>query len=94
MLQSIIVDLMVSVHVPVYSVTVEQVNVTALLYDSVRVPPGDSSKFFHSSSAQNSSVIFWFRCGNIDCKDEYIGESSWAFGERFKEHVKVPSPIC
>ena len=29
----------------------------------------------------------------VDCGDEYIGESSRIFGERFKEHLKAPSPI-
>ena len=29
----------------------------------------------------------------MDCDDEYIGESSRTFGERFKEHLKAPSPI-
>ena len=27
------------------------------------------------------------------CDEEYIGESSRNFGERFKEHQKAPSPI-
>ena len=27
------------------------------------------------------------------CNEEYIGESSRTFGERFKEHQKAPSPI-
>ena len=29
----------------------------------------------------------------MDCDEEYIGESSRTFGERFKEHLKSPSPI-
>ena len=29
----------------------------------------------------------------MDCDDEYIGESPRTFGERFKEHLKAPSPI-
>ena len=29
----------------------------------------------------------------VDCDDEYIGESSRTFGERYKEHLKTPSPI-
>ena len=29
----------------------------------------------------------------IDCNEEYIGESGRAFGERYKEHLKAPSPI-
>ena len=29
----------------------------------------------------------------MECKEEYIGESSRPFGVRFKEHLKAPSPI-
>ena len=29
----------------------------------------------------------------VDCDEEYIGESSRTFGERFKEHLTPPSPI-
>ena len=29
----------------------------------------------------------------MDCNDEYIGESSRTFGERYKEHLKGPSSI-
>ena len=29
----------------------------------------------------------------MECNEEYIGESSGTFGERFKEHQKAPSPI-
>ena len=43
--------------------------------------------------AKKSSVIYWFRCDRIDCEDEYTGESSRTFGERYKEHLKAPSPI-
>ena len=28
-----------------------------------------------------------------ECDDEYIGESASTFEERFKEHLKAPSPI-
>ena len=31
----------------------------------------------------------WLRC----CEEEYIGESARNFAERFKEHLKTPSPI-
>ena len=36
---------------------------------------------------KKSSVIYWFKCDRIDCEDEYIGESSRTFGERYKEHL-------
>ena len=42
---------------------------------------------------KKSNVIYWFRCDKIDCKEEYIGESSRTFEERYKEYLKAPSPI-
>ena len=42
---------------------------------------------------KKSNVIYWFRCDKIDCKEDYIGESSRTFEERYKEHLKAPSPI-
>ena len=32
-------------------------------------------------------------CGDLGCNDEYIGETSRTFGERYKEHLKSPSAI-
>ena len=32
-------------------------------------------------------------CDKIDCEEEYIGVSTRMFGERYKEHLKKPSPI-
>ena len=29
----------------------------------------------------------------MECDHEYIGETARTFGERFKEHLKTPSPI-
>ena len=40
-----------------------------------------------------SGAIYWFQCGDLTFDDEYIGETSRTFGERFKEHLKDPSPI-
>ena len=42
---------------------------------------------------KKSGIIYRFKCHGVDCDDEYIGESSRTFGERFKEHLKAPSPI-
>ena len=42
---------------------------------------------------QKSGVIYRYRCGKVDCEDEYIGESGRTFGERFREHMRAPSPI-
>ena len=40
-----------------------------------------------------SGVIYWFQCGDLSCDYEYIGETSRTFCERYKEHLKDPSPI-
>ena len=40
-----------------------------------------------------SGDIYWFQCGDLACDEEYIGEPLGPFGERFKEHLKEPSPI-
>ena len=42
---------------------------------------------------KKSGVIYRYKCDGVDCDEEYIGESSRTFGERFKEHQKAPSPI-
>ena len=42
---------------------------------------------------KQSGVICRYQCDRVDCDEEYIGESSRTFGERFKEHLKPPSPI-
>ena len=42
---------------------------------------------------KKSGVIYSYKCGRVECEDEYIGESSRTFGERFKEHQNTPSPI-
>ena len=42
---------------------------------------------------KQSNMIYWFKCGRTDCDDEYIGESARTFEERYKEHLKAPSPI-
>ena len=41
-------------------------------------------------------VNYLFNCNSgdlVDCEDEYIGESGRTFAERFREHMKSPSPI-
>ena len=42
---------------------------------------------------KQSGVIYRYHCDRVDCYEEYIRESSRTFGERFKEHLKPPSPI-
>ena len=45
------------------------------------------------SYAEKGGVIYRYKCDRVDCDEEYIGESSTTFGERFKEHQKAPFPI-
>ena len=40
-----------------------------------------------------SGVIYRYKCHGVECDEEYIGESAGTFAERFKEHLKPPSPI-
>ena len=42
---------------------------------------------------KKSGVIYRYKCDRVECDEEYIGESSRTFGERFKEHQKAPFPI-
>ena len=42
---------------------------------------------------KKSRAIYWFRCSRLDCDEESNGESSRTFAERYKEHLKAPSPI-
>ena len=40
-----------------------------------------------------SNTIYWYHCSSPACDDEYIGETSRTFCERYKEHLKDTSPI-
>ena len=40
-----------------------------------------------------SGVIYRYKCPSINCQEQYIGESGRTLGERYKEHLKAPSPI-
>ena len=42
---------------------------------------------------KKSGFIYRYKCDRVDCDEEYIGESARTFAERFKEHLKAPSPI-
>ena len=42
---------------------------------------------------KNSGDIYRYKCGRVECDEEYIGESSRTFEELFREHLKVPSQI-
>ena len=49
------------------------------------VSPQDKDPMVNQSGA-----IYWYQCGDLTCDDEHIGETSWTFGERYKEHLKAP----
>ena len=51
-------------------------------------PPKDKDSMVNQSGA-----IYWYQCGDLGCDEEYIGETSRTFGERYKEHLKAPSAI-
>ena len=40
-----------------------------------------------------SGLIYSYQCPQLDCDEEYIGETGRTLGERRKEHLKQPSPI-
>ena len=42
---------------------------------------------------EKSGVIYSYQCGAIDCGEEYISETSRTLRERYKEHLREPSPI-
>ena len=56
--------------------------------ENILVSPKETDKI-----TSKSSVIYSYTCGMIDCDEVYIGESGRTFGERYKEHLKAPSPI-
>ena len=34
-----------------------------------------------------------YKCGRVDCEEEYIGKSGRTVAERFREQMRAPSPI-
>ena len=42
---------------------------------------------------KKSGVICSYQCGDIACGEKYKGTTSRTLGERYKEHLKQPSPI-
>ena len=42
---------------------------------------------------KKSGIIYRYKCDRLECNEEYIGGSSRTFGERFRQHLKAPSPI-
>ena len=41
---------------------------------------------------KKSVIIYRFKCDRLECDEEYIGETLRTFGERYKKHLKAPSP--
>ena len=41
---------------------------------------------------KKSRAIYYYQCGELTYDEEFIRETSRTFGERFKEHLKEPSP--
>ena len=40
-----------------------------------------------------SGLIYNYQCPQLDCNNEYIGETTRTLGERRREYLKQPSPI-
>ena len=55
---------------------------------NILVSPRDKDRI-----TSKNSMTYSYTCGMIDCNEEYIGESGRTFRERYKEHLKAPSPI-
>ena len=53
----------------------------------------DVMALFEDTILKKSGVIYKYSCGRVDCGEEYIGESGRTFGERYREHMRSPSPI-
>ena len=52
------------------------------------VSPKDKDPMVNQSGA-----IYQYQCGDLGCEDQYIGETSRTFGEKYKEHLMGPSAI-
>ena len=52
-----------------------------------------SNTLSHIWDRLNLPMLLFKEGYNLGCDDEYIGETSRTFGERYKEHLKAPSAI-
>ena len=50
--------------------------------------PKDRDNIWHKSG-----VIYRYKCDRVDCEEEYTGDSGRTFTGRYKECMKIPSPI-
>ena len=53
------------------------------------VSPRDKDPMVNKNEA-----IYCFQCGDLSCTDEYIGETSRTFGERYNEDLKDLDAPC
>ena len=44
------------------------------------------------SKDNKSGIIYSYQCNDLDCDEEYIGETARTLVERRKEHLKQPPP--
>ena len=42
---------------------------------------------------KKSGIIYRYKCDRLECDEGYIGEAARTFGERYKEHLRAPSPL-
>ena len=42
---------------------------------------------------KKSGIIYRYKCDRLECGEDHIGETARPFGDRYKEHLKAPSPI-
>ena len=42
---------------------------------------------------KKSGAVYMYQCGELECDEEYIEETSRTLGEKYKKHLKEPFPI-
>ena len=45
------------------------------------------------NTVNKGGVIYWYKCDHPGCTMEYIGKMGRHLGDRYKEHLRGPSPI-
>ena len=89
-----VTDVIVNVFYNVWMICFWQITITMLLWQILLpmwhqlVAPKDKDHI-----TKKSGIIYRFKCDRLECDEEYIGETSRTFGERFREHLKALSPI-
>ena len=76
-----------------FKMHVENMGYTCILKEEKPSKPSGSCQRQRSHHSElMSGIIYKLKSNMVKC-DEYIGESSITFGERFKEHCKAKSAI-